>query len=79
MLLKRIIVALIFIPILTFFILWGGFLFLGLICTIIGFGLFEFYRGMKREKLLTNIGILLGMGIPFSFYLMGEKLSLIHI
>ena len=73
MLLKRIIVALIFIPILTFFILWGGFLFLGLICTIIGFGLFEFYQGMKREKLLTNIGILLGMGIPFSFYLMGEK------
>jgi phosphatidate cytidylyltransferase len=73
MLLKRIIVAVIFIPILIFFILWGGFAFLGLVCAIIGCGLFEFYRGMKIRGLSANIGILLGVGIPISFYLMGKE------
>jgi len=78
MLLKRIIVAVVFIPILMFFILQGGFAFLGLVCVIIGCGLFEFYQGMKRKRLSTNIGILSGVGIPISFYLMEEK-SFYHI
>ncbi|TET08641.1 phosphatidate cytidylyltransferase [Candidatus Aerophobetes bacterium] len=72
--LKRIIIALIFIPLLIFFILRGGIVFLGLVCIIIGGGLFEFYQGMKKEdrNLFLIEGICLGLVVPVSVYLWGE-------
>ncbi len=74
MLLKRTIIALIFIPLLIFFILWGGVAFLGLVCAIIGVSLFEFYQGMRKKERAPFLieGILLGLLIPVSVYLWGE-------
>jgi len=70
---KRLIIAAVFIPPLIFFILRGGFVFLVLVCVIIGCGLYEFYRGIKRKRVLTNIGMFVGILIPLSFYLMKGK------
>jgi len=67
-LLKRIVVAVIFIPLIIFFVVRGGFLFFLLVCAIVGCGLYEFYRTAGRGKGLTGLGIFLGMLMCLSFY-----------
>ena len=78
MLLKRLIVAGIFIPLLTFSILEGGIIFLGLVCTIILIGLFEFYRAAKKEEnLFMKEAPFIGVFIPIFIYLKGEGIMLL--
>ncbi|MFQ5834818.1 MAG: phosphatidate cytidylyltransferase [bacterium] len=73
--LKRTIVAGIFIPPLIFIIWWGGIVLLGLVCLISAVALFEFYQGIKKkgqEPFLIE-GISLGVLVPVSVYIWGEK------
>jgi len=72
---KRIIIAVIFIPILIFLILKGGFFFLGLVCAIIAVGLIEFYHGVQQNKFHVPLReIILGLCIPVSVYFQGETI-----
>lgn len=78
MLLKRLIVAGIFIPLLTFSILEGGIIFLGLVCTIILIGLFEFYGAAKKEEnFFMKEAPFIGVLIPLFIYLKGEGIMLL--
>jgi len=73
--LKRTVVACIFIPLLILIIWWGGIVFLGLVCLISAVALFEFYQGLKKkgqEPFLIE-GISLGMLVPVSIYIWGDK------
>lgn len=73
--LKRTIVASIFIPPLILIIWWGGIALLALVCLISAVALFEFYQGIKKkgqEPFLVE-GIFLGMLVPVSIYIGGEK------
>jgi len=73
--LKRTVVACIFIPLLILIIWWGGIAFLGLVCLISAVALFEFYQGIKKkgqEPFLIE-GISLGMLVPVSIYIWGDK------
>ncbi len=74
MLLKRILIAVGFIPVLIFLILWSKAVFFILVCLIIGVCLFEFYRRMGKEggNIFLPEGILLGLLIPVGVYLKGE-------
>jgi len=75
LLLKRLIVAGIFIPLLIFSILEGGIIFLGLVCAIILIGLFEFYGAAKKEEnLFMKEASFLGVLIPIFIYLKGEEI-----
>jgi len=75
LLLKRLIVAGIFIPLLIFSILEGGIIFLGLVCAVILIGLFEFYGTVKKkENLFMKEASFLGVLIPIFIYLKGEKI-----
>ncbi len=82
MLLKRVLVAAIFVPILIVFIWWGGIPFLCLTSAIIGVALIEFYQGMGSAgtKLLPQEGVILGVLVPVSIYLGGAGiLSLVLV
>jgi len=79
LLLKRLLVAFVFIPVFIFLIFKGGYFFLALVCAVIGVGLFEFYQGaaksqkdppLKNSVILRNI--LLGLCIPVAVYFKGE-------
>jgi len=72
---KRIIVAIIFIPIFLFLIFRGGLFFLALICAIIGVGLTEFYYGVHQDGSRIPLrDIILGLCIPVSVYFQGEAI-----
>lgn len=75
MLLRRILVAGGFIPLLIFLILWSKVVFLLLVGIIIGVSLLEFYQGMKKEagNIFWREGILLGLLIPIGVYFGGEE------
>lgn len=74
MLFKRIIVAVIFIPVFIFLILKGGVYFLALVCAVVAAGLFEFCQGEKeRRKDVVLRNILLGVCIPLAVYFKGEE------
>jgi len=75
LLLKRVLVAAIFVPILFLFIRWGGIPFLCLTSAIIGVALVEFYRGMDSTgmKLLSREGVMLGILLPISVYFWGAQ------
>ncbi|MEA1963874.1 MAG: phosphatidate cytidylyltransferase [Candidatus Aerophobetes bacterium] len=75
MLLKRIIIAVIFIPLLILLIFWGGIGFLLFVCLIISFALFEFYREMEKgsgHPFLID-GIICGVLVPLFLYIWGEQ------
>lgn len=73
MLLKRVAIAAVFIPIFIFFIIKGGYFFLGLVCAIIGGGLAEFYHGANQTKPSIPVrNIVLGLCIPVAVYFKGE-------
>lgn len=75
MLLKRIIIAVIFIPIFIFLIIKGGYFFLGLSCGIIAVGLAEFYHGAKlKNPPIFFRNIVLGLFIPVAVYFKGEDI-----
>jgi len=76
LLLKRVLVAAIFVPVLVLFICWGGIPFLCLTSAIIGVALAEFYRGMDSTgtKLLSREGVGLGILLPVSVYLWGGEI-----
>ncbi len=76
MLLKRVVVAAIFVPVLVLFIRWGSIPFLCLTSAIIGVALIEFYQGMAStgRKLLVKEGVALGILVPVSVYLGGEEI-----
>ena len=80
MLLKRILVALFFIPLFIFLIIKGGYFFLGLVCGVIGFGLAEFYHGANNAGVSNNYNyplfrnIILGLCIPVAAYFKGEDI-----
>lgn len=73
--LKRTVVACIFIPFLVLIIWWGGIVFLGLVCLISAVALFEFYQGIKKkgQKPFSIEGISLGMFVPVSIYIWGDR------
>lgn len=73
--LKRTVVACIFIPFLILIIWWGGIVFLGLVCLISAVALFEFYQGIKKkgQKPFLIEGISLGMFVPVSIYIWGDR------
>jgi len=73
--LKRTVVAGIFIPFLILIIWWGGIVFLGLVCLISAVALFEFYQGIKKkgQKPFLIEGISLGMFVPVSIYIWGDR------
>lgn len=73
MLLKRVLVAAFFVPVLIVFIWVGRIPFLCLVSAIIGVALIEFYRGMESTgiKLLPREGVALGILLPVSIYLGG--------
>lgn len=74
MLLKRVIIAVIFIPILIFLIIKGNFFFLALVCGVIGVGLAEFYREISQDKPYAFFrNIILGLCIPVAVYFKGEN------
>ena len=75
MLLKRILVAVGFVPVLIFLILWSKAAFFILVCLIIGVSLFEFYQRMRKEgeNIFLPEGILLGLLIPVGVYWGGEE------
>jgi len=75
LLLKRIISAVIFIPIFIFLIIKGGYFFLGLVCAIIAVGLTEFYRGAEKSRSGVPLrNIILGLCIPVAVYFRGENI-----
>jgi len=76
LLLKRVLVAAIFVPVLILFIRWGSIPFLCLTSAIIGVALAEFYRGMDSTgtKLLSREGVGLGILLPVSVYLWGGEI-----
>ena len=76
MLLERIIVAVVFIPLLILLMLWGGIGFLVFVCLIIFSALFEFYRGMKREGRNPFLidGIICGILVPLFLHMQGEQI-----
>ena len=75
MLLKRVLIAAIFVPIVFLFIQWGSILFLSLTSAIIGVALVELYGGMDSTgtKLLAREGVILGILLPVSVYLWGAQ------
>ena len=76
MLLKRVVVAVIFVPVLIVFIWWGGIPFLCLTSAIIGVALIEFYQGMRHagRKLVPGEGVILGILLPVCVYLKGAEI-----
>lgn len=75
MLLKRIIIAAIFIPVFVFLVMQGGFYFLGLVCGIIAVGLVEFHQGANKDDLhIPFRNIILGLCIPVAAYFKGEDI-----
>ena len=75
MLLKRVIIAVIFIPILIFLIIKGNFFFLALVCGVIGVGLAEFYSAVSQDKSYAFFrNIVLGICIPVTVYFKGENI-----
>ncbi len=73
MLLKRFIVAFIFIPAFIFLIIKGGYFFLALVCGIIGVGLAEFYHGANiTDRYIFSRNVILGLCIPVAVYFKGE-------
>lgn len=74
--LKRCLVAIIFIPIFVLVILCSHQLvFLALTCSIIAWALYEFFRAVvdKEDKSVSLYDISLGILIPLSFFFTGER------
>ena len=76
MLLRRVLVAAVFIPVLALLIFWGGVVFLCLMSAITGVALAEFYRGFggKGKGVLPYMGVALGVLLPVSLYFGGVEL-----
>jgi len=73
--LKRVIIAVIFIPIIIFLIVKGNFFFLALVCGVIGVGLAEFYHEVYQGKSYVFFrNIILGICIPVTVYFKGENI-----
>jgi len=75
LLLKRVLVAAIFVPVVFLFIRWGSIPFLCLTSAIIGVALVELYRAMDSTgtKLLAREGVILAILLPVSVYLWGAQ------
>ena len=74
--LKRCLVAIIFVPIFVLVILCNHQLFfLVLTCSIIGWALYEFFRAVadKKDKSVSLYNISLGILIPLLFFFAGER------
>lgn len=68
---SRLLVAMIFIPLLIYIMLYGDLLLLIFTNVIIGVSLFEFYKMMKsnKRKVSMELGIILGLIMPLYSYL----------
>jgi len=68
---SRLLVAIIFIPLLIYIMLYGDLLLLIFTNVIIGVSLFEFYKMMKESKreVSMELGIILGLFMPMYSYL----------